>query len=435
MTKNDFIINAFKSSSSPIYKLQWIISVFSLTEMDSSEFTNKLYPYKLLKNNTSYYFIDEDGKSIIIEDSDIGKPLFSLKDTITIDSTVCENTNDTIKTTLGRLLFNKICLVYAFGKKIPYQNTEVSTSKLNKIIAEKLEDNPENESDRSDKYIYVDEYLKYSNSLSFIEGLAYLCVWAMTAKTMLPPPGIDKFKKKLLSENKDKLDDPSVVTKIEDELVKYDAEYLKGDPGGEYFANSSKMRNDIRKKLFLMYGVEDTIGGDKVKPIINSLEEGLTVESFPQINDALRNAAFSRGFETQKGGELSKWLLRVTSSVNILTDDCNTTLGFRTLFTESNYKQFVKLYYMDNDKTILIDSEEKAKELIGRVIIVRSPMFCKTEGTDYCKYCTGERLAINPTAVSSFIANLGSTLLVLSLKKTHGKSLSIKYLDWNNVLT
>ncbi len=405
-------------------KKSWVISLFSVFTIDE-HYKNDLYNFKLFKDNKGFSFY-LDGKYIPIENADANIPLLNLKDELEIDNRLCLNCKEKITTTYGRLLFNIIALVEPFKDKIPYINKQTNIGNIESIIAERLQDVPEDNASRNNKYIYVDEYLKFCKNITYLAGWMQLCVWAETPKLLVAPTGIAEYKKKLLEENKDKLNDPNVIIDIEKKLIAYDADYLKGDPGGEYFANGEKSRNIVRKKLFLMYGMDSTDPGVFSKPVTNSLEEGWDINNFPQMNDALRAGSYGRGFETQKGGELSKWLLRASSSIRIRTEDCGTTLGFRTLIDDNNYKNIVKLYYLNEKETILIEDINHATSLIGKVVTLRSALYCKTEGTDLCKYCVGEKLAINPEALSSSIADFGSEILNMALAKFHGKEVTSK---------
>ena len=398
---------------------KWIIEAFS--KLKTTDKTLNPKPYDIHYGKDGYSFYTGEGWEAI-EGAPLDGPLANLKDTFNLTHDVCSNVSEPVTTTYGRALFNLIILVENFKDKIPYINKKTTISYIESIIADRLEDTPEEGATRNSSKIYVDEYISFGNSLIYLSGLTQLCVWAETPKLMVAPPGIDEYKKKLLDENKGKLDDPAIVAAIEQKLVEFDNEYLKGDPGGEYFADSKKMRTVVRKKLFLMYGMEtDGAGG---KPIINSLSEGWDINNFPQMNDALRLGSYSRGFETQLGGELSKWLLRASTNIQIQPHDCGTQLGFYTLLTDRNFKNYIRLYYIENDTTIYIADEAQARALIGTSLYIRSPMFCKEPGTDYCRYCVGERLALNPTALSSSIADFGSVILAQSLANFHGKALA-----------
>jgi hypothetical protein len=407
-------------------KKDWIISVFSITKPNRGRSDSKVYDYKLTKLNNSYAFY-KDNNVISIDDIDATLPLFNLKDKVQVTKELCLNIVDPLESTYGRLLFNLIVLVECFGDKISFINKPTNVGFIEDIIADRLEDTPAKGMVRDHKKIYVDEYILFGNSLIYLSGIMQLCVWAETPKLMLAPPGIKEYKQKLIEQYKETINDPATIALIENKLVEFDAAYLKDDPGGEYFANNRKMRKVVRKKLFLMYGA-DAVGGDNIaKPVFNSLEEGWDISNFPQMNDALRAGSYSRGFETQLGGELSKWLLRASTNIRIQPEDCGTHLGFLTDINEDNYKGYSRLYYLDEKfNTIYIENEEHAKSLVGQSIYMRSPMYCKTIGSDYCQYCMGNRLSINPTALSSSVADFGSIILSATLANFHGKALTTK---------
>src|SRR5690606_13555437 len=83
---------------------------------------------------------------------------------------------------------------------------------------------------RGDTLLYVDEYIKFTNALSFMEELSSICAWSATPKGIVAPKGIEKYKDQLVKEYGDRLRDPVVLAEFEDKLKKYDDEYLKDDP-------------------------------------------------------------------------------------------------------------------------------------------------------------------------------------------------------------
>jgi hypothetical protein len=61
-------------------------------------------------------------------------------------------------------------------------------------------------------------------------------------------------------------------------------------------------------------------------------------------------------------------------------------------------------------------------------------MFCKLDKTDYCAVCVGERLSINPTALSAAVAEYGSTFMLISMKKMHGTVLATHRMNYKTAL-
>jgi hypothetical protein len=433
--KNDFFIKAIKAKAYE-YK-NWVISCFSITHEDKDQHKVNPYPYRVIQSPMGSFFIDPENNNeqTLIEGYSIGSPIFSFKDRISLKAGDLENLNTDIETTVGNVLFNQMCLVNAFGNKIGYMNKRISIPEIEDIIASKLTDNPEPNSIRDPVKIYVDEYIKFVDSVFYLTNFSQLCVWGATEKAITAPTGLKEFKQKLIEENKDKLNDPAVIAKIDAALVQFDSEYLKGDPSENYLI-SSKSRNMVRKRRFLMYGAESGFdAGVKVDPIINSLEEGWDISKMPTMINVLRAGSYNRGASTALGGEAVKWLLRDSSNMVVTIDDCGTTIGKPLLVNNSNHKRLVDFTVLLNNESKFIQDESESSQYIGKYLMVRSPMYCKLEKTDYCKTCVGKKLADNPTGLSMAVSDYGSTMLYIYMSAVHGKQLKLAKVNHINMLS
>ncbi len=437
MQKNDFFIRALKANA---FKTKsWMLSAFSIINEGKDDWVKNPYPYRIVQTPTGAYFLDpevlsSDGRISLspIEGFASGSPIFSAKDRIELKAGDLINLTEDIVTTVGNVLFNAICLVPAFSNKISFINKEVNIGEIENFIASKLTDTPSENEERLSTKIYVDEYIKFCDSLFWLTNFSQLFVWAATEKVLTPPPGIVEFKNALLEKYKGRLNDPEVIAEIDEQLIKFDSEYLKGDPG-EAFLLSAKTRKIVRKRLFLMYGgeagLEETTALD---PITNSLDEGWDINKFPTMNNTLRAGTFNRGAQTELGGESVKWLMRASSNIVVTTDDCGTKIGKPVNVTKSNFKKLVDFTVLINDQQEFIDDVQKAEKYIGQSIMVRSPMYCTLDKTDYCKTCVGRKLGDNPTGLSMTISEYGSAFLSLFMKAMHGKSLDTVKLDINS---
>lgn len=413
----------------------WMLSAFSITHEDKDAWLKDPYVYRIVQTPSGAFFVDPDktGPDPInltpIEGYSTGSPIFTAKDRIELLAGEIENLSTDITSTIGNVLFNKICLTSSFGDKIPYINERVSVGKIEDFIAARLTDTPDKGAERDPKRIYVDEYLKFVDAMFYLTNFTQLFVWGATEKVLTAPPGIQEFKAKLLEKYKDKLHDPATLALIDSELVKFDSEYLKGDPG-ENFLLSSKSRKIVRKRKFLMYGGETGLDeASAIDPITNSLEQGWDINKFPSMNNALRAGSFNRGAQTALGGESVKWLLRASSNIVVTIDDCGTKIGKPFTVTPHNSKKLVDFTVLLGDQTKLITSLEEANTYLGKTLMVRSPMYCKLDKTDYCKACVGRKLADNPTGLSMTISEYGSAFLTLFMQMMHGKSLDTVRLD------
>ena len=436
MLKRDYFLAAMKAGE---YKRRaFVISIFSLLNEGSDDYKKNAYSYRLVQTPAGFFFVDPTNSNQLtkIDDAVLGQPLFAPKETIqlTKDDGV-ENLDTDIETTYGRLLFNYTVLIYAFGNKLPYQNKKVNPSNIESMIVNRIKDTPKDDSERTSAFIYVDEYLRFCDAMFFLTGLTQICVPGGSEKVITPAPGVLEYKRKLLEENKDSLTDSSTIAKIDEALVNYDKAYMKGDVG-EGFLISGKAYEIVRKRLFSMHGAEaglsDSLNMDLME---NSLNEGWDVEKFPTMNNNLRAGSFNRGAQTQLGGESVKWLLRSSSNMRVAQEDCGTNIGMVFTISDEDYKKLISFYVIENDQSILIENEDMAKKYIGKEVMVRSPMFCKLDKTDYCEKCVGTRLAQHPTGLSVAISEFGSNILLLFLKSMHGKALSLSRMDYKTSIS
>lgn len=429
MLKNDYFLLAMKEK---LYeKKAFIISLFSIVREDYSKWKEDPFPYRLVQTPTGHFFCDPQTKELIlIDDAPAGQPVLQFKSPIGLKSGDLPNLRKDITTTIGNILFNYCCIINAFNDKMEYIEGRVNVANIETEISKRLQDTPKEGEPRDSKYIYVDEYIKFSNSLMYITNFSQLCVWCSTEKTMTPPPGLKEFKAQLLEKYKDQLSDPTVVALIDAELVKFDNEYLKDDPGQNFLLNGGKALK-ARKRLYLMYGAESgfsqTVNVDLIK---SSLVDGWEVDKFPIMNNALRAGSYFRGAETQLGGESVKWLLRASSNFNVTVEDCGSRLGRKTTITKDNFKKLIGFNIVTEEGSKEITEEDTDTNYLGKTLMVRSPMYCKLSSTDFCSKCLGKNLSLNPTGLSLAVSNYGSAFMLLMLKRMHASTLSIAKVDY-----
>ena len=431
MNKKELFLLAMKSEE--YRRKAFVISAFSIFDESSDAWKKNPYPYRIIQTKTGYFFVDPDNNNelTIIEDAIVGEALYGIKEKVSVTIAVgITNLNSDIETTYGKILFNYIVLIHAFKNKIPYINTRISPDKVEDLIIGRLKDNPLKEEDRNETDIYIDEYLLFTKAMFFLAGFTQICVPAASAKTITAAPGIVALKERLLAENKDRLHDPAIIALIDAELVKFDKAYMAGDIG-EGFLIGGKAYNIVRKKLFSMHGAE--MGLEEkvdVNIIQNSLSQGWDISKMPEMINSLRAGSFNRGSQTMLGGEAVKWLYRASSNMNVTEDDCGSKLGNVINVTENNIWWLKGFSVVTETGSDLVDSDEKAKSYIGKKVMVRSPMYCKLDKTDFCKVCVGSNLANNPTGLSVAVSEFGSAILSLFMKASHGKALTVAHMDY-----
>lgn len=429
MLKSDFFKTAMLAGMGK--RFDWCVRAFSIVNEEENAWKKQAYVGMIVQHHTGHYVVNEQNELVKLEDAVPGQPPYKFEEHLMLKAGDAPNVHAEFETSYGNFLFNWIVLVYAFDGKIPYQTGNVKTGKIEEIMLQNFQDDPKDDSLKEDGVIYVSEYLRYSEALDYLRSFTQLCVWAATKKTLLPPPGIQEYKEKLLKENEGHLDDLVTIAKIDAALVEYDAQWLKGDPG-EKFLGEGAARTIKRKKKFLMHGAETGMEENAVKGtlISNSLYQGWDLTKFDVMNNSSRSGSFNRGAQTQLGGVSVKWLLRASANLVIASEDCGSKMGSPFLVDNSEVFKMQGMTVIEDDGTqVKIKSAEQGGAYLGKVVRVRNPMYCQLGHTDYCKTCLGDKLSISPTGLSVAISEMGSTLLLIFMKSMHGKQLATQKMD------
>lgn len=402
-------------------KKAWLITALSITKGNPGE----SYPGKIIVQPWGYTFITADGAPENIEDATVTtEPLFRFKDRLTIDNSWAGNVHAPTETSVGNVLFNAICILSSFGAKHPFTIGKVSISKLEDDIAKKLLDTPKAEAERSTTDYYVDEYVKFVDSLQYISTLTQLATVSATRKTITAPTGIKEFKEGLIAKYGETLTDPVILAKYEAELLAFDEAYMEGDPANNTFV-AGKIKHTARKKMFLSMGAELQFNASqKVTPVTNSLQEGWPTDpkNFTAAMNGLRVGSFSRGAETVKGGVSAKYLLRAANNFKIVDTDCGTKLGVTRFYTKDTTPQLQGRYIVLGSKPQFVENIEQANNQVNKVLTVRSPMYCKLKGDNICKVCAGDHLAQYPNGLTIPLTEISAIILTASLKLMHTSS-------------
>ena len=414
--------------------LEWIVSLLSYRVGLSEERVG----YLKYEDNKCSYFNGEGYWEKIEDYSGMDKGLFQYKDSVALQKGDIANLDRDIETTVGRVLQNLIMLVYPFGDKISYINQRFMPRDIESIIKDRLVDTPLSSTERSKESIYVDEYIRYSDACLFLSQLCQVCVPGVTEKAITAPPGGREYLAELMDravrEGKS-LHDPATIADIGQEMEKYDSQYLQGDRSLGFLINKKKDLGIVRKKMFLMYGFDKGFDEtSQVDFIDRPLSEGIDYSRIDSYINGSRSGSFSRGAETQLAGVSVKEMLRASSNENIAIEDCHTDLGMRITLTEDNISTYRGFYCFYQGKEIKLDDDNRDMYL-GKTVDMRSPAYCRCEGTSRCARCCGPHLSLHQTGISSAVADMGSVFLNTLMKAMHGKQLATRELDMDMLLS
>lgn len=371
--------------------------------------------YDRKPSTTQYYVTLKETGIAAVTDRPILEPITPC----TITKGIPVNYTDTkpLETTIGRVVANYILFADPYGDIFPYINTPLRGGKLDGLMSDAL----------VRKRITVDQFYHYVRNVNYFLNSPELVSVNLTEKSLVTDPNVQKRKKELIAELKDqiKAGDVSAMSRIESELIKMDKDWLKDDPSLRFMLKG-KYFNNVRKKLLLTTGMVESFGNAGEYDFVpNSLEEGYTQEAFPSIANEVRAGSYSRARETAKGGEESKFLLRVFQNTRILEEDCGTTKGLEVDIKSYNVSEYEYRNYFTGPKTYEMLTTEKYGQLIGKRTKFRSPMFCATKG-GYCYTCMGGLLkALGTQVLASAVNAVGATFTTSALKSMHNSTVQV----------
>lgn len=322
-------------------------------------------------------------------------------------------------TTIGIYMINKFIIE---PLDVGYFNV-VFTNKVWGKLEQKLADA------LKDKIITQEQVCEFIDRSQYLFGgpLAHIIGPSLSPIIMTLPPNAAKLQKKLMEENKDKIDsnDPEIASKIAEQVV---TEALKDmnpdDPAMDFFKSGAIDPYNNYRTMFVMKGpVSDPTGESPTgfKTVKSNYNDGLAKEDIPNIANALTNSAYSSGVSTQDSGAYAKRLNAVFQNIKLGPpgSDCGSKEYRRVIVTDRHLYRYIS----DGGKLIML-TPENIDKYKGKMCNMRSPMHCKMKEPEYCSVCVGERL------YRIGISNIGLTFNIMSgatmnasLKKKHDSTL------------
>lgn len=435
MRINDFFLEAMQNNA--WHNPKWVKSIFCLRREDPLAWHNDKYPYRIVTANDGYYYLNKELVLTRLEGAeDITRAPVPFREPITVPPNTIPNWASGGETDIGILFANYVLLIGVFHDKIPYINGEVKINKIEKIIVDNREDYPNgdpNNPDRKKDKFYIDEFIKFSRACDYLENFNDLFVPGGSPKMMTLHPDFFAYRDSLVKEYEGKLNNPIYAAEFVNKLLKWDYDnWLKDDPGLGYLKVSKKSLAINRSRVLLTFGGEQTLAKtDGVNFVVKSLVEGWDIDNLSVYFNAQRNGSYSRGAETVLGGVIIKEMTTLSAHAKIVSDDCGSSLGNRTRVKEYNWNNLVGKYFVDakTKKPVLITEEQKTK-LMGTVIYVRNPKFCKAGKVEFCGVCCGSRLAAKPKALGTAVNTIGQIFLEVYMGAAHVKELKSARFDY-----
>lgn len=345
--------------------------------------------------------------------------------------------NEQKNTTIGSYLYNAFVLCNAFNNKVRYYDKP-----LNKNNFEEFQKNIANAILQGS--ITVDEFAKYSSMAIWLSYFTELFMPGISLNFIVPNKELMEYKKKLLEENKDLLnkktynsDDVALyMERIENPLKAKARELLKDDPtmrlydlAKPSFDNNYKNSNVINGPLY------DPVSGE-YKINTNSYNEGITRESFDVLANKAMTSSFSRAVATQDGGTMTKYLSVAMQNVKLgpKGSDCGTDGYILYKVDSKRWESILYDYMINDDKTLTCITPELKKSLVGKVIKLRTPLYCTCK--DYfCNHCAGDRyykLGIKDIGMTATITT--GTIMQKNMKAMHDVSVKTTSMNISDLI-
>lgn len=410
----------------------WMRNAFAVTREKPDNWKNDPFEGRLVQQPWGYDMV-MNGELVKIEDSKTTTPLFHMQEKLTVDATWGDSIKEEMLTNVGSLISNYILLIDNFGAKIPYIPFRIDIEKDIEafIIKNRGVDQPGKPRDPTK--IYLDEYLKMSQGVEYLRSLTTLSTASLTEKNMTRPPGIDKHRQFLLkTKYPHGLDDPVDLANYEREMGEFASAWRKGD-AAEGKLIKGKYKDNAIRKMMISSGAEGGMGTPMV-PILDSLADGVkyTPKQLQALINGARAGSYFRGLDTVKGGVTFKLSVRVLASFFIGEDDCGASLGLKAVYDKSNLNQLVSRRIVGKESTPIQNLEEAANYL-GKTLILRSPGFCRSKSSVFCKMCAGERLAKFPEGLAIPASGVSGRVLAASMAAMHKNTTEVAILDLEKV--
>ena len=178
---------------------RWHLMCFAIPIEKSASDIRKENYFPILLNDGFYYYHEEnttENKLEKIVDYSKNEPLFRYSDEIEIDSSWMANLTQKTKTRIGIMIINLIVFYSVLGKGAPFLNEEITTDKIEKLLAKKVK----NADEMTNDAISVLEMCEIIDRVYFLSNLSDIVNIASTEKIISPPPGINEEKKRLLKD-------------------------------------------------------------------------------------------------------------------------------------------------------------------------------------------------------------------------------------------
>ena len=377
--------------------------------------------------------VEKDGKNV-----KANKSRFNCNDTMALTPNECPIVKEQIRTTVGRYIFNKLLILGpGFNNFMEYTNDVLVADNIKKlekkIIAALLDDK-----------ITSKQMVHYIDTRNWLGlELHSVVTSSFSPKVLNVPPEVKALKEELLKKYEKEIADGDikVVDSIAKQLIDKEMEVLKGDYGLDLYQSGARgsVGNHLKNMQLMRGAVYNTATGD-YDIITNSLMDGLDKGDLSAHSNSIVVGSYARGIKTADSGYKTKELL-ATCSAEVLSSnkgsDCGSIRTLKRLITKDDANDFLYRYIVENGKLKMLD-RDNINSYIGKVVNLRSPMYCKgVDGNQhvYCNICAGDYYyKLGKLNIGLLASTITGVTMKASLAKFHDSQVKFHEIDIDDML-
>lgn len=327
-----------------------------------------------------------------------------------------------IETTLGRIVFNKICNEKWIIKELGFWNTPLDKNGCEAIFSEvaKLLEY---------KKVTPEQVIGWEKAVDFYSLKACPIYNASYTKDLLiPNKSIIAERDKYLKNNPN----PTVAeyVDLEGKLTSMASNSVKDDEGIGLFNSGVKAKiGDHYKNISTTVGPVYNPATGEMEIIKSSLLDGFAKDELPMAGNMLISGVYPKSCATADSGYITKQYYAAFQSVSVDKDgsDCKTKAYIKVNINEKNWAKYEFQNMIDGDKIVTLTDENHSKYL-NKVIKFRSPMCCI--GDNVCSVCAGRYPYIaGITNIGITFATVPNKLLNAGMKKFHTSAVKMDSVD------
>ncbi|MGL5711952.1 MAG: hypothetical protein ACRCX2_02960, partial [Paraclostridium sp.] len=354
------------------------------------------------------------------------------------DKVVIKHKGKDFETTVGRLILNRGYFNSIWFNKDThmYINTVLDkkgVGKLyNKLVYMSLEKKIIVGGSQRDNTLALTKIIDAISDFNMKFGASFNA--SVSIDMMMPNEDWEKFRVEAIEKYKDPKTGKVPVEKLgelEKEIVEYSKKHFNDNTMMEIYESGAKASWDADfKELNIFLGATPALTGKEPIVSMNSLSKGMDINDMVGQANAGLVGGYSKSKATAQAGYIYKKIANAFQTVRAVRGDCGTDKFLKvTIKRESDlYGRYVK----DGNKLVHITSDNIDK-YIGKEIEMRSPVFCKQSGEDYCETCIGTTpfsvMDTDEVDIGLYTVRYATTLLNLYMKANHSLTVDFTKID------